>query len=402
MTAQKVLPCVEMATLLYIAPDDPWTGHGGSIIGIQSDLGALLAAGLTVSVLAFHRGNTHSLDPDGRVNHVYWCGMKGGGRLKRTLRAMLRPYPPSSERLYPPGAPGLLKNVLEQLRPRLVFLHDFALGGYIEVIRRAAPTARIVVRANNLMHDVTGHQLKSLPLGMKPAAWFEHYRWRKFEARTAANCDDFWCVTRQELDAFRTIYKQSKGSFVPVGIDTSRYEMLPIPGRCSTLFANVGTVDLRRYMDLGAFYGDTWLILRSYKKEIRSVVAGSVTVPFGNTFEGVDLLGPVPDDAELYGRCRFALNTQTAPGGIKLKSLTAMAAGCTLLSTWSGVEGMDVQHGVHYWNMEVLASRNELKAIFHSEERNEEIARCGREWVRDHHGRIPVSTRVEEALRRWV
>ena len=96
---------------------------------------------------------------------------------------------------------------------------------------------------------------------------------------------------------------------------------------------------------------------------------------------GVTFSGPVDDDADIYRRGRLALNFQQSTGGIKLKTLTSLAAGRTLISTVRGIEGVPITSGQHFWDMGTFLS-NRLRDILADTAGLQRIAQAGRAWWR--------------------
>jgi hypothetical protein len=121
---------------------------------------------------------------------------------------------------------------------------------------------------------------------------------------------------------------------------------------------------------------------------------------FGRQIEapGAIYSGPVKDDVEAYRRGRFALNFQNTTGGIKLKTLTSLAAGRTLVSTSLGVEGLRLTAGEHYWDMTSFLSEERLADVIENAESTERMGEAGREWVLKHHSRRAIATQFNRLL----
>ena len=112
---------------------------------------------------------------------------------------------------------------------------------------------------------------------------------------------------------------------------------------------------------------------------------------------GVSYAGPVEDDTDAYRQGRFALNFQRTTGGIKLKTLTSLAAGRTLISTEHGIEGVPIRSGEHYWDMKTFLS-NRLRDVLADTANLQRMADTGRAWVEAHHSRKAVATQFMSLL----
>jgi hypothetical protein len=112
----------------------------------------------------------------------------------------------------------------------------------------------------------------------------------------------------------------------------------------------------------------------------------------------VTYAGRIEDDAAAYRKGRFALNFQNTTGGVKLKTLTSLAAGRTLVSTSKGVEGLRLVAGEHYWHMRSLLSTDRLADLIGDTETNKRIGNAGREWVLQNHSRAAIAAQFGTLL----
>jgi hypothetical protein len=92
------------------------------------------------------------------------------------------------------------------------------------------------------------------------------------------------------------------------------------------------------------------------------------------------------------------LNFQNTTGGIKLKTLTSLAAGRILVSTPRGVEGLRLVAGEHYWDMTSFLSANHLADVIENEESTRKMAQAGREWVVHNHSRSAIASQFTRLL----
>jgi hypothetical protein len=100
----------------------------------------------------------------------------------------------------------------------------------------------------------------------------------------------------------------------------------------------------------------------------------------------------------VYSRGRFALNFQSSPGGVKLKSLTSLAAGRTLVSTPEGVEGIGITAGKQFLELESFLSNPRLSEILRDVRATQPIADAGRQYVMDQHSRPSLAKRFLDLL----
>ena len=163
------------------------------------------------------------------------------------------------------------------------------------------------------------------------------------------------------------------------------------------LFVHIGTLDFRRRMDFESFLRASWPKIRAAAPQasvnfVGDLVGSPIQVP------GATYTGPVKDDAEAYRHGRFALNFQNTNGGIKLKTLTSLAAGRTLISTPRGVEGFPLDAGTHFWDMTSFLSADHLSQVMQDGEQCRRLGQAGREYVIEKHSRAAIAENFASLL----
>jgi hypothetical protein len=61
--------------------------------------------------------------------------------------------------------------------------------------------------------------------------------------------------------------------------------------------------------------------------------------------EGVDLLGPVDNPVDIYGKCMFMVNPVQGGTGLKIKTVEALSFGRCVVTSPSGLEGLEEMGG---------------------------------------------------------
>jgi hypothetical protein len=114
----------------------------------------------------------------------------------------------------------------------------------------------------------------------------------------------------------------------------------------------------------------------------------------------VNYAGRVESDAEMYRGARFALNFQSSPGGVKIKTITSLAAGRTLLSTREGVEGIGIESGREFFDIDGFLERDDLRGLLNDVHSTRSVAEAGRHYVSVHHSRSVVAGQILNLLDR--
>lgn len=381
---------LDVALLSPVNPFEPLDGHR---MAVESDVNAILDNGLGLGVLTFLYG--HQKPTAVPPCDTRYFSVKAGSFAVRLLRGLFGQVPPSSERLYTKDSIAGVRRALKEWKPNYVVVDDVAMGGYISHIRDTAPGAKIILRTHNVMHDIRREQLEKTTGPARVAVRFDTERYNDYERRSLANADAHWAITPADADRMTEIYGVPSG-FLSVSIPMGRYTKIGIEEGRNNHFIHVGTLDFRRRSDLQSFLQRSWPKVRAIDAEAAVTFAGTLHGK-GIHAPGVKYAGPVKDDAAVYRQGRFALNFQQTTGGIKIKTLTSLAAGRTLISTAHGIEGVPIRSGEHYWDMKTFLS-SRLRDFLSDTDGLLKMANAGRGWVESHHSRKAIATQFATLL----
>jgi hypothetical protein len=246
------------------------------------------------------------------------------------------------------------------------------------------------------MHDVRLEQLLKTRGITRPAIKYDCGRYLDLERNAVAQCDAHWAITQADATRMRQLYGRA-ASCLTVSIPLEKYEMLRPDQGLSNGFVHVGTLDFRRRSELETFLAGSWPKVLEADPQATLTLAGAL---WGRRIEAqnVTYRGRVASDQDVYCLGRFALNFQSSTGGIKLKTLTSLAAGRTLLSTSRGVEGLPLESGKHYCDIgEFLADQN-LGDMLKYVRATQPIADAGRQYVAENHSRGFVARQLGALL----
>jgi hypothetical protein len=381
---------LDVALLCPVNPFQPLDGHR---LAVASDVNAILDNGLRLGVLTF----LYDEQKPTPVDHcdVRYFTVAKGSFATRLLRGLVGRIPPSSERLYTRQSIAGVRHALHEWKPDFAIVDDVSMAGYIPHIREIAPKARIILRSHNVMRDVRREQLERTTGPTRIAVKLDSDRYHAFERASLASADCHWAITQSDADRMTEIYGVTSG-FLSVSIPMERYAKISVDEGRRNHFIHVGTLDFRRRADLESFLQSSWPKVRAVDAEAAITFAGSL---HGKSIDapGVSYAGRVDDDAQIYRKGRFALNLQQSTGGVKLKTLTSLAAGRTLISTQHGIEGVPITSGEHYWDMGTFLS-GRLKDVLADTEGLRRIANTGRAWVEAHHSRKTIAAQFANLL----
>jgi glycosyltransferase involved in cell wall biosynthesis len=172
-------------------------------------------------------------------------------------------------------------------------------------------------------------------------------KWRRFEKAAWTEVDRV--VTMSEKD--RATVGTPGARCVPNGVDLVRFQPVtqpPEPGR--VLFIGSFT-HLPNLLALEFFLRDVWPRLDDLNPALH-VIAGARHEYYMDFYRKridaprLELEGFVSDVRGAYARASVVIAPLTASAGTNIKILEAMAMGKAIVSTLSGINGLDVAHGV--------------------------------------------------------
>ena len=382
-----------MIDIAMICPVTPFEATDGHRMAMASDVQAILDNKFSLGVVTFlykQQTPTTVTACESRYFRV-----STGSFATRFFRGLLSRLPPSSERLYTRESIAGVKKAIGEWQPKIVVINDVSMAGYIPLIRDLAPATRIVIRTHNVMHDVRHEQLERTEFPASIAVRFDTERYCKFERESLSQADAVWAITRADAERLSTLYN-TRGDVLSVSIPLERYRRIATNEGDPHHFVHVGTLDFRRWNDLQSFLSTGWPRILAADPDAAITFAGAL---YGKAIEtrGVHYAGTVGDDTTVYRQGRLALNIQKSTGGIKLKTLTSLAAGRTLISTAHGVEGVPITSGQHYWDMETFL-KHRLKDVFDDSVGLQKVAENGRAWVEENHSREVMAKQLSRLI----
>jgi len=210
----------------------------------------------------------------------------------------------------------------------------------IKPIRRARPRAKIV------FDMVDAHFIRlsrEAALTGDPGLAREAERYRKIETRLARASDLLWCTSHADKEVMEREAPGINSAIVPT-IHRTHARGLPFAGRDHLLF--VGNFRHRPNSDgVRFFIGEILPAVRESLPRVELLLVGDNAPPEFASFEGVRLLGYVPDVDPLFARARVFVAPVRFGAGIKGKIGEALAYAVPVVTTTVGAEGMFLRDG---------------------------------------------------------
>jgi hypothetical protein len=380
--------------VLLLAPVSPFDPRDGHRLAVLSDVLAIVDNGLRLGVIAFsHDDETTSTEP---VCEHKFIPVRSGGFASRLLRGLFRDVPPSAERLYSDRAQREVRQALLDWKPPVVIIDDSLVAGYVPLIRDVLPRTKVVLRSHNVMHDVRLEQARRTKGLTKPLIRFDCEKYLAFERQAVKASDAHWAITPADAERMTALYAKPTACLT-VSLPLEKYESLVPEQGQSNAFVHVGTLDFRRRLDLSQFLNVSWPKVLQADPSATLMLAGTL---HGSAIaaSNVSYSGRVTSDTEVYRLGRFAVNFQSSTGGLKLKTLTSLAANRILVSTPAGVEGLPIQSGQHYWDIDSFVASPQLRELLRDCRASQSIADAGRQYVLANHSRASTARQFRKLL----
>ena len=197
-------------------------------------------------------------------------------------------------------------------------------------------------------------QARSLPMR---ALWGSQYRkMQRFEADVLRRFTRVVAVSERDAARFRERYGIVQTSVIPTGVDLEHFGWQDPPevdaARPPTVVFT-GSMDWEANIDgIRFFLESVWPEVSRRIASARFVVVGrnppQALVDRGRAAKNVRFTGFVDDVRPYVHDAHVFVIPLRVGGGTRIKAFEAMAMGCPVVATAIGIEGLDVQDGVHY------------------------------------------------------
>lgn len=338
--------------LLFLSPFlyHSKVGHGGGVACYQ--LLQMLAPRHEIHLLAFVSKESEEdiaaaqsdLAPLCHSVHTVRMDVSPGAVMRAKLKFLTQLRPIDAELFAVPAMAAKLRELVASLRPDVVFVQFPQMAQYAA---DCAPAATVMdVQDAFSVSGYRKYRSQAAPL-KKLGMFFNWWSWLGFETRYYPQFDAVAAVTEQDRIGLE-IFSPGLGADVIRSAIT--LDSLPTPAKQTDVigfigsFAHYPNVEGVRYLIEQVFPR-----IQARRPGVRLQIAGGnpPQVLLNLRTEHIEFLGFVPD-ANAFMR---SVTVMTVPllsgGGVKIKTLHAMACACPIVSTSIGVEEIGALHDTH-------------------------------------------------------
>lgn len=390
-----------MSSILFCTPRFPWPLIGGDRVKSYHLL-RHLAQHHRVVLVTFHHGgpptaeqrkaiedlgvelHAHALDP---VRAGLACVRSAWTSLPLEIAFYTRP--------------DVMAKVDELVRTNDF---DYAISFFMrtaEYIRHRRTMQRILIAEDCRLEYQTRSAGTTKSFLQRLVRWWEMVKLRGYEPKVVKDFDVTTFVTYEDIAAMRSQAPDGPYRLVTNGVDLDQYSYRDATEqRAGLLFAgklNVHANDIMAH----TIIEDILPILRRQGLDLPIDIVGSRPRPGLTRLQGngVTIHADVPDMVPFLHAASIFVHPHRAASGIQNKVLEAMATGCPVVTTPSGIQGIEAVHGVHAMigtTIEELAAH--IRTLTESPELRRSLGRAARELMERTHAWPFVFSQMDELL----
>jgi glycosyltransferase involved in cell wall biosynthesis len=181
--------------------------------------------------------------------------------------------------------------------------------------------------------------------------WLMWRKLLKFEKHYLNRFPVVVAVSDRDAELLSTMSPSARVSIVPNGVDSETFRPPADISRVENTLFFFGTLNYAPNVEgILWFVNEIWPRIRDSRPQVRLEIAGIdpvADVAALDRYPGVDVVGFVPDIRVRLWTSQVCVVPLLTGGGTRLKILESMAAGCPVVSTSIGAEGLDLQAGEH-------------------------------------------------------
>lgn len=281
----------------------------------------------------------------------------------------------------------------------IIQLESVFLAPYLPVIRRFAPSAKAVLRAHNVEHEIWERVAANAPFFKK---WYLNAitpRLKTYELEQINHCDLVVAISRRDAERFIQLGLQRPVTVCPIGLDCRDYQPDYRSFDRPLSLSFIGSLDwMPNQEGLQWFLEAVWAPeLAPRFPQLEFHIAGRTAPKWLRELqmERVVFHGEVPDAADFLNQHSVMVVPLLSGGGMRAKILEGMAVGKVVLSTRLGMEGVDATDGRECLLAETPAEWTKaVQQCYDSREKLAEMGRNARNFCEQQFDHESLATRL--------
>ena len=231
-----------------------------------------------------------------------------------------------------------------------VVVFDFP---HAAVLAPAHITIPSVLFTHNVEAEIFERHAKVEKSKLRKILWqSQHRKMVAFEKQTLNRFDLVIAVAERDAEVFRAKFDVENTSVISTGVDLDFFSFQNPPSTERCVF--IGSMDWLANIDaMNYFMDDIWPLVQRQRPDAQMLVVGrtppsSLVQKAKESGLNWQFTGYVDDVRPYVHSASVSVIPLRVGGGTRLKVYEAMALGCPVVSTQTGVEGLPVEHDRHY------------------------------------------------------
>lgn len=319
---------------------------------------------------------------------------------------------PDADWAYSHQAAEELDDLIKEFQPNLVIFEEVWLYPYLSVVKHHQ--CQIIFDNHNVethLFSQRDYLSQNFKIRLKTKIQLSHLN--LIENDFIKNSDQVWVCSGEDVKLIHQLYGQDRAIFsIPNGVNITKYENVRL-GKCKlpdglenkeknilflgqmSYLPNTEAADLlidKIYPQVKKIYPDSRLLLVGRNPTEKMLQAGKKD-------SGIIVTGSVREVNPYLAASSLMVVPLLKGGGTRLKIVEAFAAGCPVISTSKGAEGINAQDGEH------LLIRNSVEEIvegictlWSNPDLSKKLADFAYELVKSEYSWEGVGKKVEKAL----
>jgi glycosyltransferase involved in cell wall biosynthesis len=235
-----------------------------------------------------------------------------------------------------------------------LFVFDFVHASVLRPDRLPVPS---ICFTHNVEAEIFGRHARAATGPLRRWLWSaQHAKMVRFEQEALRRYDKVIAVSDRDAEHFEKAYGLREPEAIPTGVDLDYFGWsAPLEahdGRPPTIIY-VASMDSAANRDAVEFFvRQVWPLVRASRPEARFLAVGrnppARLTALARSHPGVEFTGSVPDVRPFLHEAQACVIPLLVGGGTRIKAYEAMAAGCPVVSTRVGIEGLELEPGQHY------------------------------------------------------
>lgn len=253
-------------------------------------------------------------------------------------------------RFYSDKAAHSLKVLLEQEGFDVILFESIYVAEYLPVIRSVSD-AKMVLRAHNVEHQIWERLANEEQQPLKKWYYYHlHKRLKNKEVQWLKQMDQVITISQRDALAFKHFLPNKSYKTIPFTVNITQYPFKEHQPKSNVRLFHIGAMDWMPNVEgVRWFIKHVWSQLKMENSELELHLAGKSLDETDYDHKQLMVHGEVPNAVEFMLNNDIMIVPLFSGSGMRIKIIEAMALGKVVVSTGIGLEGIDGENGIHFY-----------------------------------------------------